>query len=323
MPTNHVSVQRNIVALVVPGSSLFETSIAAEVFGQPCPAPEAKSRWYRFRIATPLPGPVKLDLANLDVEYGLRLLRNAHTIVIPGWPSTATVTLELARSLRNASKRGARMVSFCTGSFLLAEIGLLDGLTVTTHWGAIDRFRDRFPLVQVNPNVLYVDNKQFLTSAGSSTAIDLSLHIVSTDFGIQTANAVAREMVTAPHRHGGQAQFATSQPTPTDNAQGIGAIIDWMKSHSDQDLPVHEIARKWNMSSRTFSRRFSAAVGEGPHQWLIRQRVSRAQELLEQGHPVEHVASLVGFKSAMTMRPHFKRITSTSPDQYRRSFASL
>jgi AraC family transcriptional regulator, transcriptional activator FtrA len=321
MMTKLDSVQYNVVALVVPGSSLFETSIAAEVFGQPCPAPVAKSRWYRFRIATPLPGSVKLDLANLDVEHGLRLLHNAHTIVIPGWPSKAIVTLELARSLRNASKRGARMVSFCTGSFLLAEIGLLDGLTVTTHWGAIDRFRERFPSVQVDPNVLYVDNEQILTSAGSSTAIDLSLHIVSKDFGVHTANAIAREMVTAPHRHGGQAQFATSQPTLTDDPQGIGSIIDWMSSHINQDLPVHEIARQWHMSPRTFSRRFSAIVGEGPHQWLIRQRVKRAQELLEQGHTVEHAASLVGFKSAMAMRPHFKRITSTSANQYRRSFA--
>ncbi len=296
-------------------------AVAAEVFGQPSPV--ACPWWYRFRLATPDPGLVKMDLAGVHCSGAISLFRTADTIVVPGWPERMADTAPLIRELQRAARRGARIVSYCTGSFLLAEAGLLDGLVATTHWGAIERFGVRFPDVQVDPNVLYVDNGTILTAAGSAAAIDVSLHIVRKDLGAQVATAVAREMVTAPHRSGGQAQFVPAELPRAKHGTTLGELLVWMLARLDQDLPLQRIARQANTSSRTLSRQFVTQVGVTPHQWLIEQRVLKAQTLLEQGEPVEVVAQRVGFRTGTVLRSHFSRLTSTSPSDYQRTFTRL
>jgi AraC family transcriptional regulator, transcriptional activator FtrA len=318
MPQN--SPGHRVVALVVPNGSLFEMAVAAEIFGQPSPC--ECPWWYRFRIASPTPGSVRLDLATVEVPCGLQALRTAQTIVVPGWPEQAATTPALIGELQRAARRGTRIVSYCTGAFLLAEAGLLDGLVATTHWGALERFSNRFPTIKVDPNVLYVDNGAILTAAGSAAAIDVSLHLVRRDLGAKVAVSVARQMVTAPHRSGGQAQFVPSTADGQVSNNEFGEILEWMLDHLDQDLSLSAIARHGNTSSRTLSRQFALQVGVTPHQWLVQQRVLKAQNLLEQGHPVEEVARRVGFKSGSAMRPHFTRLTSTSASAYQRSFSS-
>jgi AraC family transcriptional regulator, transcriptional activator FtrA len=309
-----------VVALVVPNGSLFEMAVAAEIFGQqaPCESPW----WYQFRIASPIPGKVRLDLATIEVPHGLPTLRTAQTIVVPGWPDQATATPTLIGELQRAVRRGARIVSYCTGAFLLAEAGLLDGLVATTHWGALERFSTRFPNINVDPNVLYVDNGAILTAAGSAAAIDVSLHLIRRDLGAKVAASVARQMVTAPHRSGGQAQFVPSHADSQMSNSQFGELLEWMIGHLGEDLSLQAIARQANTSSRTLSRQFASHVGVTPHQWLVQQRVLKAQNLLEQGYSVEEVAQRVGFKSGSAMRPHFTRLTSTSASAYQRSFSS-
>jgi transcriptional regulator GlxA family with amidase domain len=214
------------------------------------------------------------------------------------------------------------MVSFCAGTFLLAAAGLLDGRRATTHWGATDRFRSRFPDVEIDDDVLYVDNGDILTSAGSASAIDLAIHLVRNDHGSQMANLVARQLVVAPHRHGGQAQFVTTPATTVAPDDNLAGTLEWVVGHLDQDLSLATMAHNANLSTRQFSRRFRETTGTTPHQWLLRQRVLRARELLELGTmSVEEVAHHSGFGSTAAMRPHFRRFVTTSPAAYKRSFA--
>lgn len=312
----------HVVTLVAAGSGMFELSVAIEIFGVD---PKLAVPWYRFTAATPEPGPVRLD-GGIDVliPHGIEALRTANTIIVTaGWSPGATYSDELVDALRRAHRRGARIVSFCTGTFLLAEAGLLEGRRATTHWNATARFADRYPNVEIDSGVLYVDHGDVMTSAGMASAIDLAIHIVRTDHGAHIANLLARQIVVAPHRHGGQAQFVTAPAAPVSEADNLGSTIDWMLGHLGDDLPLAAIARHANLSMRQFSRRFLDTMGVTPHQWLIGQRVLRAQELLEQGvASVEEVAMRCGFQSAAAMRPHFLRIVTTTPAEYRRCFAN-
>ena len=216
----------------------------------------------------------------------------------------------------------ARIISFCTGAFLLAAAGLLDGRRVTTHWAWAAELAKHYPLVQVDPHRLYIDDGQVLTSAGTAAAIDLSLHIVRQDYGADIAAAVARRMVVPLHRDGGQAQYIeTPLLLPTNEEEPFGATLAWLASHLGEELTVEQMAARAVMSPRTFARRFRAILGTTPHQWLLRQRVVLAQRLLETtNEPVERIATRCGFGSAATLRLHFQRLLHISPQTYRHAF---
>jgi AraC family transcriptional regulator, transcriptional activator FtrA len=311
------SCHHRVVALVGESSSTFDLSVAAEVFGRD---PRIGVPWYRFTVATEFPGCVKFDLGlSLVVDHGLSAFRAADTIIVAG---STLATPDVVRALRDAHRRGVRIVSFCAGTFVLAEAGLLDGRRATTHWHVTDGLRSQYPSIDVVADVLYVDSGDVLTSAGVAAAIDLAIHVVRLDHGADVANRVARNMVVAPHRHGGQAQFVAAPAVTVAPADNLAGTLDWVTSHLADDMSLKTMARSANLSVRQFSRRFQATTGTTPHQWLIHQRVLRAQELLEQGTlSIEEVAQRSGFRSAAAMRPQFTRQVTTSPSDYRRGFA--
>jgi AraC family transcriptional activator FtrA len=211
------------------------------------------------------------------------------------------------------------LVSLCTGAFVLAEAGLLDGLRATTHWAHASLLAARYPTVSVDPDVLYVDEGRILTSAGKAAAMDLCLHVVRTDYGGAVANELARRLVVPPQRGGGQAQFIPA-PAPVDG-HGLGDVLHWVTEHLDQPLTVSDIARRANMSTRNLTRRFQAATGTTPLRWLLTQRLHRAQELLETTmDSVEWIAVHTGMGTAATLRRHFHRLVGVPPETYRRTF---
>ena len=303
--------------------SPFEFSVACEVFGTDRSALVGVP-WYRFAVCTEETGPVMSSLGfTVSTDQGLAPLRRADTIIVPASADGGAGSAQLHDELCRAHRRGARLISFCTGAFVLAAAGLLDGRRATTHWGWTDELVRRHPSVHVDPDVLYVDDGDILTSAGTAASIDLALYLVRQDHGAEVANAVARRMVVAPHRDGGQAQFIAS-PVPDMAASDLFPdTFAWMQSHLDRPLTVPDLARRSAMSSRTFARRFLATTGVTPHQWLLRQRVLRAQELLETTDmAVDLIASRCGMGSASNLRQHFHRIVRTSPQAYRNTFSS-
>jgi AraC family transcriptional activator FtrA len=312
--------QTRVVVLVGEGTSTFDLAVAYEVFGR---QPPIEGPWYRFTVATEAPGAVRLDLGlSLTIERGVSSFRSADTIIVAGWPETATASPSLLRGLRSAHRRGVRIVSFCSGTFLLAAAGLLDGRRATTHWDATGRFRSRYPAVEIDEDVLYVDNGDILTSAGSASAIDLAIHLIRIDHGSSVANLVARQLVVAPHRHGGQAQFVTAPATTVAPDNNLAGTLEWIVGHLECELSLTTMAHNANLSARQFSRRFKETTGTTPHQWLVRQRILRARELLEQGSlSIEQVARQSGFRSTAAMRPNFTRYVTTSPATYKKSFA--
>ncbi len=228
---------------------------------------------------------------------------------------------QIVRALRRAHDRGARIVSICSGAFALAAAGLLDHRPATTHWRYADLLRQRYPLVLLDPDVLYVTDGQVCTSAGSAAGLDLCLHLVREDHGPSIANAVARRLVIAPHRDGGQAQFieAPIAPDPTDDR--VARSMAWALANLAQPLTVAALARQAHMSTRSYLRHFARCSGTSPIRWLIAQRIQASLPLLEQGDaPVDQIATAVGFDSAVTFRHHFARAMRTSPTGYRRGF---
>jgi transcriptional regulator GlxA family with amidase domain len=311
-----------VITAVGPGPAMFEIAVACEVFG--IDRSELVDPWYVHRIAAVGPPPlVTPEGLILETPYGLEQLELADTIVIPAWRfDTYPPGDDLLEGLRAAHRRGARLLSVCSGAFVLAAAGLLDGRRATTHWMYASELARRYPAVDVDPRVLYVDEGDILTSAGTAAGIDLMLHVVRQDHGAEVANAVARRMVVPPHRDGGQAQFVdVPVPTAPGNGHTLADILDWMLENLDQSLTVEELAHKAAMSPRTFARRFRAATGTTPRQWLLSQRVMLAQRLLETtDEPVEHIASRCGFGSAAGLRAHFQREVATSPLAYRSAF---
>ena len=304
--------------------SPLEISVATEFLGIE-PAPLGR-RWYRYTICTPEPGPVPLKGGmTLQVDHGLEAMRRADTILIPGWCERgATPDPAVIDALRQAHRRGTRMVSFCTGAFALAEAGVLDGRQATTHWDASDELARRYPEVDLHPDVLYVQDGDVWTSAGSAAAIDCALALVRHDFGAEVANDLARDLVVAPHRQGGQAQFVAA-PLPVDRGEDPLAVsLDWAIEHLDEALTVADLAEHAHLSPRQFSRRFREVTGTTPHQWLLAQRILLARRLLETTDvPVERVAEDAGFGSPAALRMHFQRSLHTSPQAYRRVFAQV
>lgn len=258
----------------------------------------------------------------ISTPYSLQHLIEADTVIVPSSrPSTLPVPDALLVALRDAYQRGARILSYCTGAFLLAAAGLLDGRRVTTHWMWAAELAARYPAVQVDPRVLYIDDGQILTSAGTA-AIDLSLHIVRQDYGAEIATAVARRMVVPPHRDGSQAQFIETPLPILEEAEPFGTTLAWMAAHLQENLTVEQIATRAVMSPRTFARRFHATLGTSPYQWLLQQRIVLAQRLLETTHQsIASIATCCGFSSAATLRLHFQRLLRTSPQSYRALFS--
>ena len=311
-----------VVTLVGPNVSMFELSVPCEVFG--LDRSELVDPWYRHRVAAAVPGPhTSPEGVLIDTPYGLDEVAEADTVVIPARSFRGEPPVEVLEALRDADARGARLLSMCTGAFVLAAAGVLDGKRATTHWMWAAELARQYPKVQVDPKVLYVDAGNVMTSAGTAAGIDLLLHVVRLDHGAEVANAVARRMVVPPHRDGGQAQFV-DLPMPDQNGdEPLAGVLGWMLEHVGEDLSVEQLARRARMSPRTFARRFRAVTGTTPHQWLLSQRVLLAQRLLETtDEPVERVAQRCGFASAAGLRQHFTRVVAASPQAYRRTFRS-
>lgn len=312
--------KRSVVALAYDGLCAFEFGVTAELFG--LARPELAVDWYDFSVVSTDPGPLRtLGGLTLQAPTDLSLLVDAGTVVIPGWRDVGEVPPpQLLEALCVAHENGARLLSICSGVFVLAATGLLDDARATTHWRYVEQLRSAYPRIDVEPDVLYVDNGSLLTSAGSAAGIDLCLHLVRRDHGADVASDVARRLVMAPHRSGGQAQFIPPATAPHRD-RSVGDTMVWALERLDEPLTVALLAGHAHMSQRTFARRFVEVVGQPPHSWLSRQRVLRAQELLETTDlAVEDIAGRCGFGSAANLRTHFGRQVHTSPIRYRSSF---
>src|SRR3954447_17106631 len=318
MARNH-----RVAALVFPPVSVFELAVACEVFGI--------DRWemgvpsYDLRVCSYDEPPLTTNGArfSIDTPHRLEALAWADTIIVPGWPSPKKEPPPdaVGDALRRAYRRGARLASLCSGAYILAAAGLLDGARATTHWMYTDDFASRYPQIDVDPGVLYVGDGQVWTSAGTAAAIDLCLHFVRMDHGAEVANTVARRMVVPAHRDGGQAQYVQAPVPEACSDDDLASTLDWAVQHLDRELEVDDLARRARMSPRTFARRFKLATGTTPLQWLLTQRVVLAQRLLAAtGLSVEAVAGRCGFGSAATLRQHFARVVGTSPVSYRHTF---
>lgn len=312
-----LAARHRVVALVVGEVVAFDLSIPAQVFGR-------ERRLYEWAVCAPVAGVVPAETGfDVVVPHGLEALSEADTVIVPGigdsaWP----LSPEPLAALRAAAERGARIASICTGAFVLAAAGLLDGRRATTHWRYSDRLAREFPAVTVDPDVLYVDDGDILTSAGVAAGVDLCLHMVRSDHGAEAANAITRRMVVAAHRDGGQAQFV-ERPLPATAGNGLGATRAWMEERLAVPLTVDAMARHAGYSPRSFARRFRAETGTTPLQWLIGLRVAEARRLLERTDlPVEDVAGRAGFGTAVALRQHFARALGTSPTAYRRAFGA-
>lgn len=313
--------RHRVVALTYDRLCTFEFGIVVELFG--LPRPELPVEWYRFSLCSLDRGTLAATGGvRIQADRGLAALRHADTIAIPGWRDPDETPPEpLLAALRRAHARGARLLALCSGAFVLAAAGLLDGRRATTHWRYADKLRARYPGVRVEPDVLYVDEGSVLTSAGSAAGIDLCLHVVRRDYGAEIANQVARRLVVPPHRDGGQSQYVR-EPVTRRPATGLAPVLEWALARLHQPLGLPDLARQANMSVRTLARRFVEETGSTPHRWLTHQRLLAAQRRLETtDDPVETVAEAVGFDTAMTLRHHFRRVYRTTPTAYRRRFS--
>jgi transcriptional regulator GlxA family with amidase domain len=305
---------------VLDGVFAFELGVLCEVFGTARPDDPSLPD-FDFALCTETPGPVRVHSGfELVVQDGFSRLDEADLVAVPAISLQAPVPEELLEGLRRAVARGARVMSVCSGAFILGEAGLLDGRECTTHWTHVGELAERFPEARVNADVLYVDSDGVLTSAGTAAGIDASLHLIRREFGTTVANTLARRMVTPPHREGGQRQYV-DQPVPCEG-DTLSDTLEWILEHLAEDMTVEQLAARAHLSPRTFARRFRAETGTTPLQWLTDQRILHARRLLEEtAQPVEVVADLVGFGSASVLRHHFTRRVGTTPQSYRRTFA--
>ena len=308
-----------VVVLAYDGLCTFEFGIVVEMFG--LARPEFDD-WYSFSVCGLTRRAVRATGGVTVMPHGdLRALERADTIIIPGWPKPIAAPPErLVGALIKAHERGARLVSICVGSFVLSATGLLDGRRATTHWRFADQMAHEFPRVRVEPDVLYVDEGDILTSAGSAAGIDLCLHIIRKDFGTVVANAVARRAVVSPHREGGQAQFI-DMPVGEAANPWLSTLLHWVSARLDKRITIGQLAKAAHVSPRTLTRRFASATGTSPHQWITALRVRRAKDLLETTSlSIEAVAGKSGFGSAALLRHHFRAAVKVSPSSYRRRF---
>lgn len=321
MKENLTSDEHHVVVLAYDRLCTFEFGCTVEVFA--LERPELDLDWYRFSVCAVDRGPIRAAGGiTIQARYGLALLDRADTIVIPGWRGISEpVPQALIRKLRAAYQRGARLCSICSGVFVLAAAGLLDERWVTTHWRYAQTLAERFPALKVKANALYVDEGQILTSAGSAAGLDMLLHLVRLDYGPKVANQVAQRLVVPTHRLGDQAQFVP-RPMPMDDSARLSRLMDWLRSHLPAPHTLATMARRGAMSARTLQRQFQESVGMTPMDWLVRERVGLAKELLQTSRfPVSRVAAQAGFGSEESFRRHFRMATGVSPSLYRQQFS--
>jgi AraC family transcriptional activator FtrA len=311
-----------VVALVYDGLCTFEFSIAAEIFG--LPRPEMGRGWYRFASCAVDRGPLRAQGGlSIRASGNLALVDRADIVIVPGWKGVAVpVPRALVTRLTKVWQRGARLASICSGAFVLAATGLLDGKRATTHWRHAGALQAAYPNLTVDAGVLYIQEDRLLTSAGSAAGIDLMLHIVRSDFGSEAANSVARRLVTPPHRNGGQAQFI-ERPVPEARRHELSGLLDRVRAQLGESWPLKRLARELAMSERTFLRRFAQATGRTPADWLIDTRLDEARRALERTRlSVEQIAAHCGFGSVATLRHHFSRRIGLAPRAYRERFTA-
>lgn len=302
-----------VVLLALDAVLPLDLGIPAQVFGY--------GGHYRVSLCACRPGPVATTAGfSVAAERGLDALKEADTVIVPGyWPHLDNVPTKALDALRAARRRGCRLVSICTGAFALAEAGILDGRRATTHWRYADDLRRRFPRVSVKPDVLYVDEGEVLTSAGVAAGLDLCLHLIRRDLGAAAANAMARRVVVAPHRDGGQAQYI--ERSVGEAGDSLSGARDWALAHLDERISLRQLAQHAHLSGRTLIRRFQAETGLTPLRWISQQRVLLARELLETTNlAMDEVARRSGLGSAANLRLHVRRELGTVPTGYRRAF---
>lgn len=309
-----------VVALLYDGLCTFEFGITAEIFG--LSRPEMGTNWYRFASCAVDDGPMRAHgglrfMADSDPE----LIEQADIIVVPGWKGAdAPVPGALCQKMRAAHQRGARLASICSGAFVLAATGLLSGGTATTHWRYAEKLRHTYPDIEVDDASLYRAHNRIYTSAGSAAGLDLMIDIVRQDFGANAANSVARRLVIAAHRAGGQAQFL-ERPVALREGAGIAPLLETIRASLNADWSVERMADECRMGLRTFLRRFSDATGQTPGNWLIDERLEEAKRLLCQKQAnMETIAEACGFGTAHTLRHHFRQKIGISPSAYRARF---
>lgn len=311
---------KKVVLLALPGVAPFEFGVICEVFGIDRTATGGPA--FDFTIATADPGPVRTSLGfEMNIPDGLGVADDADLIAVPAH-STTGVDERFLDVIRAAEARGAWILSVCSGAFVLAEAGILDGRRATTHWMHADRLASSYPKIEVDPDVLFVEDNRVITSAGTAAGIDAALHLVRIEHGAAAANVIARRMVIPPQRDGGQAQYI---PTPVQEhvTDSLAGVTDWMLDNLADDLTIEQMARKALMSTRTFARRFRDDIGTTPAAWLNRQRILQAQQLLETSDlGFEIVAQQTGFGTAAVLRHHFLKVLQTTPTSYRRAFGA-
>lgn len=313
---------RKVVCLVLPDTAPFEFGVVCEVFGVDRSSTGAPA--FDFAVATADPGPVPMSLGfPIVIENDLSIAADADLVAVPAHLlGGERIDERYLQVVRDAVARGAWVLSVCSGAFVLAQAGVLDGRRATTHWMHADALARRYPRVEVDADVLFVQDGNVVTSAGTAAGIDAALHIVRVEHGAAATNVIARRMVVPPQRDGGQAQYIPS-PVPERRADSFAEVTEWMLQNLDRELTVDQLARKALMSSRTFARRFRADLGTTPAAWLNRQRILRAQQLLEQtDEGLERIATLAGFGSAAVMRHHFLKVVGATPTAYRRTFGA-
>ncbi|HEX2102019.1 MAG TPA: helix-turn-helix domain-containing protein [Solirubrobacteraceae bacterium] len=311
-----------VTLLLLDGSVFFDIGTAVTVFGPKRPGSPRPALPYELTLAAAAPGPVTTSQGvAVHAQAGLEALSGADLVVVGGsTPPLVGEQRAALDALAAAHAAGARVMSICTGAFVLAHAGLLDGRRATTHWAYCAQLAAEFPRIDVDPDVLYVDDGDVLTSAGLAAGMDLCLHVVRSDLGADAATAIARWNVVPPHRDGGQAQYI-DDPVPAAAGGGLDATRTWALERLHEPLTVETLARHAHMSPRTFARRFVAETGRSPKRWLIAQRIHHARRLLETTDlPVEEVAQRSGFGTAAALRTHFARATATRPTAYRRTF---
>lgn len=313
----------SVACLIYDGLATFEFGIATDVFGLRRPGLDP---WYDFAAVPTYPGALRANggvriASDTPYDPDFATLEHAGLILVPGWPlGRGDEPPALLAGLRRAHARGARLLTICSGAFLLARAGLLAGRRATTHWRYLDRFAAEHPDIHVERDVLYVEEGAILTSAGSAAGLDCSLHLVRRDFGVAVANTVARSLVIPPLREGGQAQYVERPAPPA--ADRLSATLDWARARINRPISLDELAERAGLSTRTLARRFEAATGQSPGEWIVAERVARARELLEEGTiSVEEAANAVGL-GVDALRRHFRARLGVSPSRYRARFGA-
>ncbi|MEV6901139.1 helix-turn-helix domain-containing protein [Amycolatopsis sp. NPDC051372] len=309
---------RSVVILALDRVVPFDLATPIEVFTR-TRLPDGRAA-YQVRVCGPAE-EIDAGAFTIRPRHGLEALAEADTIIVPGRDELEEVPADVVDALRAAAAKGTRIASICSGAFILAATGLLDGQRATTHWVAAPQLAARYPAIEVDADVLYVDNGTILTSAGAAAGLDLCLHLIRRDHGSAVAADAARLSVMPLEREGGQAQFIVHDQPPTPRGSVLEPVLRWLDENCAKDLTLDDIAAHAGMSSRTLNRRFREQTGTSPLQWLLRARIRQAQHLLEAtDHGVDRIAGQVGFGSPTSFRDRFKRIVGTSPQAYRGSF---